>query len=174
MDKKDLMMSLLGGLMVIALIAGSILLRRNNYTAYDRNHTWYVEYDAASGKDLLVRGKKLKGISADINKVVIALNRATVEMEAPAAKSQEGALEPPRLRLERVGEGIAFVEVINAEYLTQRMGTSGAQNYLAAVTYSLTETPGVRGVNFAFPEGDHAMPGEYNRQSFPDYAIAGK
>ena len=42
------------------------------------------------------------------------------------------------------------------------------------MTYSLTEAPGVRGVNFAFPEGDHAMPGEYTRESFPDFVIAGK
>jgi len=174
MDKKILMISLLGGFMVIALIAGSIAIRRNNDAVYDRNYTWYVEYDAAGGKDLLVRGKQLTGISGDINKVIIALNRTTIEAEASAAKSAGGALEPPRLILRRVGEGIAYVEVINAEYLTQRMGTSGAQNYLAAVTYSLTETPGIKGVDYSFPEGDHAMPGEYSRESFPDYKIVGR
>jgi hypothetical protein len=31
----------------------------------------------------------------------------------------------------KVENGAAFVQIINAEYLTQRMGSSGAQDYLA-------------------------------------------
>jgi hypothetical protein len=167
-------MSLLGGVMLIALIAGSVALWRNNYAALDRSYTWYVDYDAGSGRKVLVRGKKIKVISNDINKIIIALNRTAIEAETSVVRSEDVPLEPPKLRLQKVGGGIAYIEVINAEYLTQRMGTSGAQNYLAAATFSLTEAPGVKGVNFAFPEGDHAMPGEYTRESFKDYAVAGK
>ena len=54
------------------------------------------------------------------------------------------------------------------------MGTSGAQNYLAATTYSLTEATGVRGVDFIFPEGDHAAPGVYTRESFKDYTVVAR
>jgi hypothetical protein len=57
---------------------------------------------------------KIKGISEDINKIILALNRTTLE------------------------------------------------------------APGVRGVDYAFPEGDNAMPGEYTRVSFKEYMIAGR
>jgi len=174
MDKKTIMISLLGTVMLIALGFGVIALKKNDVTVLNRDHTWYVEYEAATGKDQLVRGGKLKSLKGDINKMVVALNKATLEAEAASAQKESVPLEPPRIRLQSVSEGIAHVEVLNAEYLTQRMGTSGAQNYLAAATYSLTETPGVRGVDFIFAAGDHAMPGVYSRENFKDYAVKEK
>lgn len=59
----------------------------------------------------------------------------------------------------KVEHGAAFVQIINAEYLTQRMGSSGAQDYLASVTYTLTENKQIKKVNFFFEEGDQAVPG---------------
>jgi len=174
MDKKIVMISLLGAVMFAALIFGIIALKKNDLAVLNRDHTWYVEYDTGTGKDLLIRGSKLKNIKGDINKTIIALNKTTFEAEASNAQKEGVPLEPPRIRLQSVAEGIAHVEIINAEYLTQRMGTSGAQNYLAAATYSLTETPGVRGVDFIFREGDHAAPGVYTRESFKDYAVAAR
>jgi spore germination protein GerM len=66
---------------------------------------------------------------------------------------------------------VAFVEIINAEQVTQSMGSSGAQDYLASVTYSLTENRQIKKVNFIFEEGDHAVPGIYTRESFANYKI---
>lgn len=172
MQKKIIMISLLGAGVLAALIAGAIALKKNDLRTFNRDHTWYVEYDPGSGKDLLVRGSKIRSIRDDINKVILALNKTTFESESSSGRGEGGQLEPPRIRLQSVAEGIARVEIINAEYLTQRMGTTGAQNYLAAATYSLTETPGVRGVDFIFQEGDHAAPGVYTRESFKDYAVA--
>jgi hypothetical protein len=155
MEKKIIMISLLGAVMLGALIFGAIALKKNDLTALNRDHTWYVEYDAGTGKDMLVRGSKIKAVRDDITNV-----------------QKEGVpIDPPRLRLQSVEAGMAHVEIINAEYLTQRMGTSGAQNYLAATTYSLTEAAGIRGVVFIFPEGDHAAPGAYTRENFKDYAV---
>jgi hypothetical protein len=171
MEKKTIMISLLGAVMIAALIAGAIALKKNDLTVLNRDHTWYVEYDTGTGKDLLVRGSKLKSLKGDINKMIIALNKTTFEAEATNAQKESVPLEPPRMRLQSVAEGIAHIEIINAEYLTQRMGTSGAQNYLAATTYSLTEAAGIRGVDFIFPVGDHAAPGVYTRESFKDYVV---
>jgi len=171
MEKKIIMISLLGVVMLIALIFGVIALKKNDLTVLNRDHTWYVEYDTNAGKDLLVRGGKVKALQGDINKMIIALNKATLEAEGSNAQKEGVPLEPPKMRLQSVAEGIAHIEIIDAEYLTQRMGTSGAQNYLASTTYSLTETPGVRAVDFIFPVGDHAAPGVYTRESFKDYAI---
>jgi hypothetical protein len=171
MEKKIVMISFFGAVLLAALVFGIIALKKNDLTALNRDHTWYVEYDTATGKDLLVQGSKLKAIRGDINKMIIALNKATFDAEGTAAQAEGVPLEPPKLRIQSVADGIAHVEIINAEYLTQRMGTSGAQNYLAAATYSLAETPGVRGVDFIFPAGDHAAPGVYTRESFKDYAV---
>jgi hypothetical protein len=171
MEKKIVMISLFGAVLLAALIFGIIALKKNDLTVLNRDHTWYVEYDTATGKDLLVRGSKIKAVRGDINKMIIALNKTTFEAEASNAQKEGTALEPPKMRLQSVAEGIAHVEIIDAEYLTQRMGTSGAQNYLAATTYSLTEMPGVRGVDFIFSVGDHAAPGVYTRESFKDYAV---
>jgi len=172
MEKKIVMISLFGAVVLAALIAGIIALKKNDLTVLNRDHTWYVEYDTGTGKDLLVRGSKIKAVRGDINKMIIALNKTTSEAEASNAQKEGVPLEPPKMRLQGVvAEGVAHVEIINAEYLTQRMGTSGAQNYLAAATYSLTEMPGVRRVDFIFPEGDHAAPGVYTRESFRDYAV---
>ncbi|MBL7723854.1 MAG: hypothetical protein JNK27_06880 [Chitinophagaceae bacterium] len=59
-----------------------------------------------------------------------------------------------------------FLKIPDAEYLTQRMGSSGPTVYLAGVVYNFTEIPGINYVNFDFEEGDHAQPGTYSRESF--------
>lgn len=55
--------------------------------------------------------------------------------------------DPPKVKLMKVENAAAFVQIINAEYLTQRMGSSGAQDYLASVTYTLTENRQIKKVN---------------------------
>lgn len=59
-----------------------------------------------------------------------------------------------------------YLDVPNSEYLTQRIGSSGAENFIATTTYSLTELTGVKYVNFKFKAGDHATPGVYKRSDF--------
>ena len=77
----------------------------------------------------------------------------------------------PEIKLEAKGfKGDTLVVAIkNAFYLTQAMGTTGADTYLAEATYSLTEIPSVKAVKFEFEEGDHAIPGVYTRESFSDF-----
>lgn len=64
-----------------------------------------------------------------------------------------------------LGDSI-FVKIHKATVLTQQMGSSGAETYLAAVTYNLTEVPGINFVDIRFIEGDHASPGTYTRTDF--------
>lgn len=59
-----------------------------------------------------------------------------------------------------------FLNIPDAEYLTQRMGSSGPTMYLAGVVYNFTEIPGIKYVNLDFEEGDHAQPGTYSRENF--------
>jgi hypothetical protein len=74
--------------------------------------------------------------------------------------------DPPKLKLINIKGNVANVEVINAEHLTQRMGTSGADHFLAIATFTLTEHKEIKFINFIFEVGDHANPGIYSRENF--------
>lgn len=59
-----------------------------------------------------------------------------------------------------------FIKIDSAAYLTQQSGTTGANGILATLTYTLTELDGIKHINFTFEEGDHAIPGTYDRNYF--------
>ncbi len=59
-----------------------------------------------------------------------------------------------------------FVKIDNSTFLTQQMGTMGADAYLSVATFTLTELDYVNTVHFDFKEGDHAIPGLYSRQYY--------
>lgn len=67
--------------------------------------------------------------------------------------------------LETSGDTV-YIEIPESMVLTQQMGTAGAKQFLVSTTYSFTELSGVQYVAFDFVEGDHAMPGVYNRKSW--------
>lgn len=69
------------------------------------------------------------------------------------------------LEVDRISNDTLFVQIVDASYLTQQMGSSGAQMYIMEATYAYTELPGIEVVHFDFAEGDHAIPGNYTRES---------
>lgn len=70
------------------------------------------------------------------------------------------------LEINRVSNDTLFVQIADARYLTQQMGSSGAQIYILEATYAYTELPEITVVHFDFAEGDHAIPGNYSRENF--------
>ncbi len=62
-----------------------------------------------------------------------------------------------------------YVSIPNSETLTQRLGSTGAENYIATTTFSLTEMKGIKYVNYDFKMGDHASPGVYSRSDFKNF-----
>jgi hypothetical protein len=62
------------------------------------------------------------------------------------------------IRIIKTSNDTIFIKISKSDYLTQQMGTSGAEAYLAEVTYNLTELKGINFVGFNFKPGDHAMP----------------
>ena len=74
----------------------------------------------------------------------------------------------PEIKLEfsRLSNDSIYLKIKKSTYLTQQMGSSGAEAYLAEVTYNLTEVNGIIYVNLAFKAGDHATPGTYSRTDF--------
>ncbi|CAN5752301.1 hypothetical protein BH11BAC4_BH11BAC4_18490 [soil metagenome] len=74
----------------------------------------------------------------------------------------------PDVKLEFVktsGDSV-FIKIKKSNYLTEQMGSSGAEAYLAEVTYNLTEVKDINVVDIRFKEGDHASPGTYVRTDF--------
>ena len=59
-----------------------------------------------------------------------------------------------------------FISIPESEYLTQRIGSTGAENFMATTTFTLTEMRGIKYVSYDFTEGDHASPGVYSRKDF--------
>jgi hypothetical protein len=100
--------------------------------------------------------------------------RMVFDQELPGARPADIVRElnkrypAPGIVLRKVTKSAVVVEVKDDEMLTQRMGSTGAQAYLATVTYSLTSVPGIQSVEFHFTPGDHASPGKYTRRAFRD------
>ena len=172
MEKKLVIALMLTISLIGAVVGVMAYLKEHQSSLPENDHIWHVEVDSSAGTEALVRGGKIDAIRNDVEKLVVALNGTD---KAPGTLRTDGDREPndlPKGRLLSITEHTASVEVINAEYLTQRMGSSGAQAYLASVTFTLTENPQIKKVKFIFEEGDHAMPGTYTRQDFKNYKIA--
>ncbi len=66
----------------------------------------------------------------------------------------------PDIILEKIKQSndTLYTKIDNAEHLTQRMGSAGAEAYFANLYFNLTAVPGVRYVKVDLEEGDHAGP----------------
>jgi hypothetical protein len=74
--------------------------------------------------------------------------------------------ENVQILLKKISTDSIFISIPNSEYLSQRMGSSGAEALMAETVFTLTELKGIRFVDFDFTEGDHAVPGTYQRKDF--------
>lgn len=134
----------------------------------DEAYTWNARVATENG-DLLIRGEKIDEIKHDLETLVFACNRSGSPPESFRTVENRETTDLPRLKLLDMQKGIATVEVINSQYLTQQMGSTGANAFLAAATFTLTENENVDAVKFVFKEGDHAIPGVYQREMFQSY-----
>lgn len=71
-----------------------------------------------------------------------------------------------KLELVKVSHDTAYVKIPESIRLTDQMGDTGAENYLASATFTLTETKNIKYINFSFKRGEHAEPGVYSRENF--------
>jgi hypothetical protein len=75
----------------------------------------------------------------------------------------------PGIEYVEVKDATVYLRVRDADLLTQRSGTFGADSYLAQATFSMTSLEGIDRIHLDFPEGDHAAPGFYSRATFLGY-----
>lgn len=119
-------------------------------TIIDAHYFWEADQDTPDGLTM----KKSRPISPDSltsGNLLQVLNNLHPNVELSYVKS--------------AGDTV-FVKIDKSAYLTQRMGSSGAEAYLAEVTYNLTELTGINFVDINFKIGDHAEPGIYARTDF--------
>jgi hypothetical protein len=79
-----------------------------------------------------------------------------------------------RLQLVKISGDTIFVKIGQSNFLTQQMGSTGADMYLTEATYNLSELNNIGYVNFDFKEGDHAAPGTYSRSDFVNIKFSTK
>jgi len=95
------------------------------------------------------------------------LNGSDKDPESFAAPEGESLhLYPPKLKLIEVSSDTAYLEVINSYYLTQSMGSAGAEEYITKSGISLLEIEGINYVDFNFEMGDHAYPGTFSKAGY--------
>lgn len=66
----------------------------------------------------------------------------------------------------KISHDTIYVKVPNSNKLANELGDTGAEDYLAATTFTLTEIKNVKFVNIAMKPGNHAEPGVYSRDDF--------
>lgn len=67
----------------------------------------------------------------------------------------------PQATLLKVENGTAYIKIIEEEQLTQRMGATGAANYINSILYTLVSVAAIQCVELEFKAGDHAFPGKF-------------
>lgn len=151
---------------VVTVILIVLIVKLTGKKYYESNdYTWNTVIGSKNG-DVLIRGMKIDKIKKDINKLVNALNKSEKDPETFRTPKDKEPTDPPKLKLRGIKGEVVDVEVINDEHLTQRMGSTGAEEFLASTTFTLTEYDKIKFVNFIFEGGDHAQPGIYSRENF--------
>lgn len=77
----------------------------------------------------------------------------------------------PQIRLEkkRLSHDTLYTEIKDAQYLTEQMGSTGSEQYIAQAVLNLTAVKGINYVRIDFAEGSHASPDVWSRKNFSDY-----
>ncbi|MEJ2306217.1 MAG: hypothetical protein P8Y62_02900 [candidate division WOR-3 bacterium] len=111
--------------------------------------------------------KTPKTLESKVTDKIHELNGSNKDPESFAAPEGEPLhLYPPKLKLIEVSSDTAYLEVINSYYLTQSMGSAGAEEYITKSGISILEIEGINYVDFNFEMGDHAYPGTFSKAGY--------
>jgi hypothetical protein len=112
--------------------------------------------------------KAPKTLEAKVIDKIHELNGTDKEPETFAAPEDDPQfyLYPPKLKLIKISADTVYLTVINSSYLTQSMGTAGAEDYIVKSGVSLLEIDGINYVDFSFTMGDHAYPGTFSKAGY--------
>jgi hypothetical protein len=124
---------------------------RKDDTLRISEYYWKAVYDTIANKEYLIRGKMLDSISKTHNELIGILN-----LRKPICKIDYIGLDGDTIR----------IKILEDEYLSEQMGTSGAENYIGETIYTLTENDSIKYVRIEMNYGSHANPGLYSRNDY--------
>jgi len=111
--------------------------------------------------------KSPKTLEAKVIDKIHELNGSDKDPQSFAAPQGKPLhLYPPKLKLVKISADTVYLTVINDFYLTQSMGTTGAEDYIVNSGVSLLEIDGINYVDFSFDMGDHAYPGTFSKAGY--------
>lgn len=116
----------------------------------DSHYFWSSDLDQKKGL-IMIRNRTIPADSLTVANMIQLLNNLYPEIQ---------------LHYTKVSNDSMFISINKSTYLTEQIGSSGADAYLAEVTYNLTEIKGVNFVDIRFRAGDHASPATYSRTDF--------
>lgn len=119
-------------------------------TITNRTMIWTVDEQNAETEKLKAPQEAIPD-SFSVNHIIQLLNKnfPGIEME-----------------LVKVSNDTAYVKIPDDKRLSQEIGNTGAENYLASATFTLTEIKNIKYINISLQPGDHAEPGVYSREDF--------
>lgn len=71
-----------------------------------------------------------------------------------------------QMNFKKISHDTIYVKIPDSQNLTNQIGDTGAENFLASATFTLTELPNIHFVNIEMKSGDHAERGVYSRDDF--------
>ena len=144
---------LLYGILLLLISCGSNQTEESdvNNNNLSEQQSWQASLDDSSGNIVLNRNGAPLPDTLSIETIRAFLNSRYPNIQLQVLRQSGDTL---------------YVQIPEATYLTQQMGSTGPEMYFGEAVYNLTEIPGIRFINFALAEGDHAGPDTYNRDSF--------
>ncbi|MFH0761096.1 MAG: hypothetical protein V2A67_06300 [Bacteroidota bacterium] len=122
----------------------------------------------------LTRAIWVYDVMADTIVQIKEVNRDTLTSEKLIDLINTEYNDQVHIDFSRIAGDTIFIVIKNPDYMTQQMGSSGADAFMISTTFTLTELPGIEYVNFDFQEGDHAAPGTYSRKQYWDWLLENK
>lgn len=116
-----------------------------------KDYYWSTAYDSIQNKEYLQKGKLMDAINPTVDELIEILNKRPFECSIEYIGQRNDTLD---------------IRILNDEFLTERMGSTGAFTVLGETVYTLTENDSVTFVNMEMNEGSHAGPGTYHRSDF--------
>ena len=114
---------------------------------------WKSNYDTVNNKEFLIKGRLMDSLGKSPNELIEILNKRNVQ---------------PKIEYIDIQSDTIKIQIINDEFLTEQMGTTGAYCYLGETVFTLTENDLIRFVKIEMDYGSHAGPGVYSRVDFAD------
>lgn len=97
-----------------------------------------------------------------------ALQRAILNADS-LIKGLNERNEKVFLQKDRISGDTLYTFIDDSQYLSNEMGSTGAEVYIADVVLNLAEIPGVKHVAINMKEGSHAQSGIWTKQNFEQY-----